>query len=183
MAMALVAFAGFLRFDELANLKLKDLALHDTHFELFIESGKTDQYREGAIVPIVKSGTDLYPWGNLEKYLSQAKLTLTTCSQGGDAYLFGNVQTKSGSQSIRPGTKLSYTGCREVLLKKIAVFKKSKSFSWHSFRSGGASVAANKVISDRMFKRRGRWRSENAKDGYVADSLESRFAVSISLGL
>jgi len=33
--MALLAFAGFLRFDELANLNLKGLALHDTHFELF----------------------------------------------------------------------------------------------------------------------------------------------------
>ena len=58
-----------------------------------------------------------------------------------------------------------------------------KSFSWHSFRSGGASSAANGFISDRMFKRHGRWRSENAKDGYVEDSLESRFAVSMSLGL
>ena len=184
IAMALLAFAGFLRFDELANLKLKDLALHDTHFDLFIESSKTDQYREGAIVPIVKSGTDLCPWGNLEKYLSQAKLTLPTSSQGGDDYLFGNIQTKSGSQSIRPGSKLSYTRCREVLLKKIAdVGLDPKSFSWHSFRSGGASAAANGGISDRMFKRHGRWRSENAKDGYVADSLESRLAVSMSLGL
>ena len=93
MAMALLAFAGFFRFQELANLKLKDLALHDTHFELFIESSKTDQYREGAIVLIVKSGTDLCPWGNLEKYLSQAKLTFSTSSQGGDDYLFGNIQT------------------------------------------------------------------------------------------
>ena len=184
MAMALLAFAGFLRFHELANLKLKDLALHDTHFELFIESSKTDQYREGAIVPIVKSGTDLCPWGNLEKYLSQAKLTLPTSSQGGDDYLFGNIQTKSGSQFIRPGSKLSYTRCREVLLKKIAdAGLNPKSYSWHSFRSGGASAAANGGISDRMFKRHGRWRSENAKDGYVADSLESRLAVSMSLGL
>ena len=58
MAMALltvIGFAGFFRFHELANLKLKDLALNDTHFELFIESSKTDQYRERAIVPIVKS--------------------------------------------------------------------------------------------------------------------------------
>ena len=38
-----------------------------------------------------------------------------------------------------------------------------KSFSWHSFRSGGASAAANGGISDRMFKRHGRWRSENAR--------------------
>ena len=28
-------FVGFLRFDESADLKLKDIALHGTHFELF----------------------------------------------------------------------------------------------------------------------------------------------------
>ena len=39
------------------------------------------------------------------------------------------------------------------------------------------------VFFDKIFKRKGRWRSENAEDGYVADSLESRLAVSISLGL
>ena len=37
ISMALLAFAGFLRFDELANLKLKDLALHDTHFKLLLK--------------------------------------------------------------------------------------------------------------------------------------------------
>ena len=55
--MALLAFAGFLRFDELSNLKLKDVVSHATYFELFIEGSKTDQYREGAVVPIVKTGT------------------------------------------------------------------------------------------------------------------------------
>ena len=58
-----------------------------------------------------------------------------------------------------------------------------KSFSWYSFRSGGASAATNGGVSDRMFKRHGRWRSENAKDSYVADSLESQLAVSMFLGL
>ena len=101
MAMALLAFAGFLRFDELTNLKLEDLALRDTHFELFIESSKTDQYRGGSIAPIVKSGRDLCLWGNFETYLSQAKLTLPASSQGGDDYLFGNTQTKSRSGSAQ----------------------------------------------------------------------------------
>ena len=184
MAMALLAFAGFLRFDELSNLKLKDVVSHATYFELFIVSSKTDQYREGAVVPIVKTGTDLCPWANLLKYLSQAKLSLPTSAHGGEGFLFGSIQTKSGSQFIRSASKLSYTRCREVLLKKLAdVGLDPKCYSWHSFRSGGASSAANNGISDRMFKRHCRWRSENAKDGYVQDSLESRLAVSISLGL
>ena len=45
MAMALLAFAGFLRFYELSSLKLKDVVSHATYFELFIERSKNDQYR------------------------------------------------------------------------------------------------------------------------------------------
>ena len=33
-------------------------------------------------------------------------------------------------------------------------------------------------IPDRLFKRQGRWTSENAKDGYIKDALESRLAIS-----
>ena len=122
---------------------------------------------------------------SIEKYLSQAKLTLPrTSSQGGDDYLFGNIQTKYSPRSICLGSKLSYSRCKEVLLTKIAdVGLDPKSFSWHRFRSGGASAAANGDISDRTFRRHSRWCSENAKDGYVEDSLENRLAVSMSLGL
>ncbi len=53
----------------------------------------------------------------------------------------------------------------------------------HSLRSGGATAAANAGISDRHFKRHGRWKSETAKDGYVKDSLDSRLQVSKSIGI
>ena len=61
----------------------------------------------GAIVSIVKSATDLFPWGKLEKYFNIASQTHSTTNQGGHDYLFGNIQTKCGSQSIRLGSKLS----------------------------------------------------------------------------
>ena len=54
------------------------------------------------------------------KYLTQAKLPLPLFTDGGDDFLFGNIQTKAGVQFIRAGSKLSYTRCREVLLKKLA---------------------------------------------------------------
>ena len=38
-------------------------------------------------------------------------------------------------------------------------------------------------VPDRLFKRHGRWRSENAKDGYVGDSIEKRLSVTKQLGL
>ena len=43
MTVALLAFAGFLIFDVLSSLKLKDLVSHQYQY----------QYREGAVVPIV----------------------------------------------------------------------------------------------------------------------------------
>ena len=120
MTVALFAYAGFLRFDEFSNLRLKDVIEHSTYFELFIERSKTDQLREGAVVPIVKTGTDLCPWANLVKYLALDKLVLPTSANGGDGFLFDNIQTGSKSQFIRSGSKLSYTRCREILLKKLA---------------------------------------------------------------
>ena len=50
----------------------------------------------------------------------------------------------------------------------------------HSFRAGGATAAASAGINDRLFKRRERWCSETAKDGYIKDSIDSRMNVSKS---
>lgn len=53
----------------------------------------------------------------------------------------------------------------------------------YSLRSGGGSAVANAGISDRLFKRHGRWKSDRAKDGYVKDNINSLLSVSRSLGL
>ena len=39
------------------------------------------------------------------------------------------------------------------------------------------------AVPDRLFKRHGRWRSENAKDGYVKDSFNDLLFVSKNLGI
>ena len=39
----------------------------------------------------------------------------------------------------------------------------------HSFRSGGATTAANSGVDERVFQRHGRWKSVSAKDGYVKE--------------
>ena len=61
----------------------------------------------------------------------------------------------------------------------------SRLFGLHSLRSGDATAtaAANACINDRLFKRHGRWRSDNAKDGYVKDNLDLLLSVSKSLEL
>ena len=44
----LLGFAGFFRFDELTKLCESDIIMRKEHIEIFIESSKTDQLRDGA---------------------------------------------------------------------------------------------------------------------------------------
>ena len=56
-----------------------------------------------------------------------------------------------------------------------------KDYDLHSLRAGGASLAANKVIPERLFKHHGRWKSDRAKDSYVEDDLKMLLSVSKNL--
>lgn len=100
-------------------------------------------------------------------------------------FLFrGLNKTKSGYKVRAAMNSLSYSRMRELLQEAFAPYvDKLSSFGTHSLRSGEATAAARSGISDRLFKRHGRWRSENAKDGYVEDSLEDRLSVSRALGI
>ena len=45
------------------------------------------------------------------------------------------------------------------------------------------TLAANKGVKDRLYKRNSSCKSENVKDGYIEDNLESLLVVTKSLGL
>ena len=46
-SMCLIAFAGFLRYQEIANLKRCDIIFESQYVRLFLEQSKTDVYRNG----------------------------------------------------------------------------------------------------------------------------------------
>ena len=180
LAMSLLAFAGFLRFDELAKLRCCDVSFSVDHVTLYIQQSKTDQYRDGASVVIAKSvSPEICPVFRLQEYIRLASIDLHTPER-----LFRAItKTKSGER-LRGSGSISYTRIRELVMAKFKQLGYDASkFGLHSFRAGGASLAANAGVPDRLFKRHGRWKSESAKDGYVKDSLQSRLQVSKGLGL
>jgi hypothetical protein len=60
---------------------------------------------------------------------------------------------------------------REVFIDAFKPFVSDiKKYGLHSLRSGDVTIAVNLGISDRLFKKNGRWRSETAKNGYVNSS-------------
>ena len=180
LTICLLGFVGFFRYNELANIRECDLQFFEDHLEIFVESSKTDQYRDGAVVVIARTGTDYCPVAMLERYMRLANISSTNS----DNYLFRRLVSTKNGQKLRDSANLSYTRARELVLAMLeSIGLDRKQFSLHSLRSGGASAAANAGVPDRHFKRHGRWRSESAKDGYVQDRIEERLSVSKNLGL
>jgi hypothetical protein len=67
VAMCLVAYAGFLRFDELSRIKLEHLTFERTHVSICIPSSKTDIFRQGQMVIIARLSSKVCPVSVLQK--------------------------------------------------------------------------------------------------------------------
>lgn len=69
---------------------------------------------------------------------------------------------------------LSYTRSPKCLVNRLEKVTSSLNIGLYFNRADGATSASNTSVSNRCWKRHGKWRSENAKDAYVADFLNSR---------
>jgi hypothetical protein len=147
---------------------------------LFLESSKTDAYREGRDVLISKTNTPTCPVNMLLRYLYLAEIPADSTD-----YIFRPLCfCKSvNSYKLRSG-KLSYTTARKILLSALETLGLNKKyFGLHSLRSGGATAAAAAKVEDRLFKKHGRWRTDKAKDGYVKENISERLSVTQNIGL
>ncbi|KAK3107535.1 hypothetical protein FSP39_016926 [Pinctada imbricata] len=179
LAMIVVAFSAFLRFDELANLHCNDIVFYDNYFSIQIRKSKTDQYRLGKSVVVSKGTSVACPYTILQKYLDLGEVNLKS-----EDFLFKPIfRSNEKCSLIKKNKSLSYTRVRECLVSRLKEVSGELNIGVHSLRAGGATAAANSLVNERCWKRHGRWKSDSAKDGYVADSLESRLSVSKSLNL
>ena len=65
-----LAFAAFLRFDELAKLVRSDVKIENDMLKLFIQSSKTDQYRDGAWI-VASSRKATCPVAMMNRFLDR----------------------------------------------------------------------------------------------------------------
>ena len=174
-----LGFAGFLCFNELVNLKPCNLRIQDDMLRIHIEHSKTDQLRQGDEVLIARTKSNVCPVSLLECYMKKASV-----SWEDHRYLFRPIQKTKKGEVLRESGQISYSCLRDLFRKKLDFLGfPSGDFGLHSLRAGGASAATNAKVPDRLFNRHGRWKSENAKDGYIKNDIERRLEVSKSLGL
>ena len=151
----LLAFAAFLRFDELAKLVRSDVEIDSEKLQLFIESSKT---------VVAVTGKVTCPVTMMNRYLDKAQLSH-------DSPPFCQLtRTKYGYKARARG--LSYTRLRELVIEAFrGIIPDLARIGTHSLRSGGATAAANAGVPDRLFLRHGRWSSVSAKDGFSCFSF------------
>ena len=111
-------------------------------------------------------------------------MSMAAVNPASEQFLFRGITKSRAGENLRPSGGLSYTTLRELFKRKLVdLGYPSEEFGLHSLHAGGASTAANAGVPDCLFKKHGRWKSENAKDGYIEDSLDSRLSVSRQMGL
>lgn len=178
--LCLLGYAGFLRYSELANIRRNQITFYDSYVKIFLESSKTDIYREGREVVISKTDKITCPVKMLQLYLSLANIDTTSSD-----FIFRPLCfCKSKNMYKLKNGNLSYTTAREILLDALeSIGLDKKQFGLHSLRSGGATAAADSHIDDRLFKKHGRWKTDKAKDGYVKENIDNRLSVSKNLGI
>lgn len=175
----LLAFSGFLRCDELIQLRPCDITITDDMMAVKIQRSKTDQLRQGDEVLIARTPNSTCPVSMLERYMRVAGI-----DKHSELFLFRAIIKSRHGEKLRPSGRITYSTLRELFRKKLVELgHPPNQFGLHSLRAGGATAAANAGVQDRLFKRHGRWKSEGAKDGYVEDSTERRLLVSQQLDL
>ena len=110
----LLAFAGFLRFDELVNIRCCDLVLDQKMLKIHIPRSKTDQLRKGDEVLIARLEASTCPVRMLERYISGANIKLDS-----GAFLFRQITKSKKGEYLKEGGALSYTTMRELFKKKV----------------------------------------------------------------
>ncbi len=182
LALILLSVSCFLRAEEALGLNCNDLSLpvgSETIGWVCVRRSKTDKSAQGTRVPFSFSGSLLCPVTAVRRYVAAGQLQLDASVPLFRALTRG----MSGCQRLA-SRRLSYTRARELFrgLLTRAGFEPNR-YGLHSLRSGGASLAANRGVSDASIRQHGRWSSESSKALYVRRSEAERAAVATVLSL
>jgi hypothetical protein len=105
LTIALVSYAGFLRYDDLAGIRRSDIKFTSICVKLFIADSKTDQHNEGETVIIARTGKATCPYEVLSDYLIMAKI-----EPDDGRYIFRAVtRTRTGATLRQKDKAISYT--------------------------------------------------------------------------
>ena len=171
---AVFGFFGFFRYSDLARIQVEFCFVTEAGVRVFLESRKNDQFREGSwIFMSANPGDQVCPVGLARRWLAESGLQ----PAGGQALFPQVVEGGVSGQGPAP-----YSGVRDHFRSTLSLLGvPPAAFGTHSLRSGGATLAANCGIQDRLWREHGGWRSEKCALGYVQTAASAKLAVTAAM--
>ena len=122
---------------------------------------KNEQLRRRDEVVISALSSCACPAKLLKRYLSKFQTPPDS-----RCLIFRPISRWKGSCKLNsPDKSISYSTIRETFRRELkSIGADPSKFGLHSLCSGGATMAANDGVSDRVFHRHGRWRSVQARN-------------------
>ena len=171
---AVFGFFGFFRYSDLARIQVEFCFVTEAGVRVFLESRKNDQFREGSwIFMSANPGDQVCPVGLARRWLAESGLQPAE----GQALFPQVVEGGVSGQGPAP-----YSGVRDHFRSTLSLLGvPPAAFGTHSLRSGGATLAANCGIQDRLWREHGGWRSEKCALGYVQTAASAKLAVTAAM--
>ena len=149
LVMYVLSFCGSLRSVEILKLCRNSISFKSDDMQISIVQSKTDQLREGDILVIAKTEGDLCPVNLLQLYLSKAGIP-----DNSTEYVFRPISSsKKQKRLVSSDWHISYSTYRESFKASFkGIVPDISKCSTHSTRSGGATIAANSGVKERVFQ-------------------------------
>ena len=113
----LFSFTGFIRFDELINLRPCDFTFSQPMFSIRIVRSKTDQLRHGDEVLVARTNNRTCPVAMLERYMHRMSM-----SQDVQRYLFRPIQSTRKGECLQDAGRISYNFLHfEIVLTRCSL--------------------------------------------------------------
>ena len=165
-----LSFSLMLRNDELIHISCLHMVLENSGMKFQIVSSKTDVYRNGKTVFLAKQNK---VFNLLTLYMRNADLH---CGQ--NKFLFGNIDTLNGTQTLNGSKRISYKLCLEIVKQKTRDLGRDPNlYGTHSSRSGAATSLAHELSPFELMVT-GRWADARSLGSYVEMDDERRYEIS-----
>ena len=177
LCIIIFGFFGFLRYDDLSQLRLADVDIFGPHVTVTVPEGKADQSYKSQKVEM---NLDHRCADIVRRYVKYSKFSLLGWHRC-DIYFF----MKFSDNRPLVNSKLPYKDCRKCVLNlcnKNGI--DSRELGTHSLRIGGCSEASRSGVPDYLLDLHGRWAfGSTARAGYQRLTPAEKDLVSSKLRL
>ena len=176
LVIVIFGYTGFLRYDDLSQLKVCDIDFFGSNVSITVPEGKADKnYKSQKVeVKLDHRCSDI-----LRQYVKIAKFAKVGWNSN-NAYFFMRI---SSDFVIHYQTKLSYKMCRSSVLglcKSVGI--DTKDLGLHSLRIGGCTEASRQGVPDFLLDLHGRWAlGSSSRAGYQRLTPAEKHLVSSKL--